>query len=619
GTQTITGVGSWTGTGTLTIGYDSSTVLANDVTMTFSDYLVNGSFSLDNHVLTLNPASTLNFTNWGVFDMGSQLLAFDAPGSATFTNHGTTSGSGVFQTSGTVSLYAGGTFSPPLRVVSGTTTATGTIQSTITVEAGATLKVPDGNSLTANGNVTVDGTLSGGNASSYFILNGVSLTNNGSSVTVANVYFASGAHTLQGTGSFSTNTATIQYGATVDLGSNHQMSTVMIDSGGTFNLNGYTLSLSGAGTPLTNNGTFDTTASTVVYNGTVPQTAATTNVDYASLGIDNAAGVTLSGPETVPGTLTLTNGRLFLGAHTLTLGDAATIGGTPSATAMVVADGNGYLRKTSAGPLTFTFPIGDVSGNYTPVALTCTTFPAGEAVDARVRDLQHPTMPGTTYLTRYWTLNSAATSAGCTGIFTYVQADVVGTESSLAPAKYNGVAWTLLGSGTVNVVDNTLTGTFESFSDFSGGEAVALAVNLASFAAEQTGNSIRVTWETVSETNNQGFNLYRSTAPESAGDLMAFVPSQAPGSTQGASYEWLDTEVEIGQTYWYWLEDIDLSGQTTLHGPVSVALLTPTAVSLTNLHADSTSGMPAASLGLAAILAIAVVGAALGMERRLTR
>ncbi|HSN75649.1 MAG TPA: hypothetical protein VL334_11280, partial [Anaerolineae bacterium] len=46
GTQTITGVGSWTGTGTLTIGYDSSTVLANDVTMTFSDYLVNGSFSL---------------------------------------------------------------------------------------------------------------------------------------------------------------------------------------------------------------------------------------------------------------------------------------------------------------------------------------------------------------------------------------------------------------------------------------------------------------------------------------------------------------------------------------------------------------------------------------------
>ena len=291
-------------------------------------------------------------------------------------------------------------------------------------------------------------------------------------MTVANVYFASGAHTLQGTGSFSNNTATIQFGATVDLGSDHQMSTVVIDGGGTFNLNGHTLSLSGAGTPLTNNGTFDTTSSTVVYNGTVPQTAATTNVDYDSLGIDNAAGVTLGGPETVPGTLTLTNGRLYLGAHTLTLGDAATIGGTPSASAMVVADGDGYLRKTSAGPLTFTFPIGDVSGDYTPVALTCTTFPAGGAVDARLRDAKQPTMPGTTYLTRYWTLTSAATNAGCTGIFTYVQADVVGTEANLAPAKYNGLVWTLLGSGAVNVVANTLTGTFESFSDFSGGEAI---------------------------------------------------------------------------------------------------------------------------------------------------
>ena len=103
--------------------------------MAFSNYQVFGTFSLDNHVLTFNPASTLNFTNYGTFAMGSQLLAFDAPGGATFTNYGTTSGGGTFETSGTVSLYAGGTFNPPLKVVSGTTTAYGTINGTITVRS----------------------------------------------------------------------------------------------------------------------------------------------------------------------------------------------------------------------------------------------------------------------------------------------------------------------------------------------------------------------------------------------------------------------------------------------------------------------------------------------------
>ena len=110
GTQFITGAGSWTGTGTLTIDSGSSTYLANDVTMAFSQYLVNGTFSLDDHVLTFNPAGALSFTNWyGTFAMGSQTLAFDAPGSATFNNYGTTSGGGTFETSGTVSLNAGST------------------------------------------------------------------------------------------------------------------------------------------------------------------------------------------------------------------------------------------------------------------------------------------------------------------------------------------------------------------------------------------------------------------------------------------------------------------------------------------------------------------------------
>jgi hypothetical protein len=471
GLQTIAGTGLWMGTGTLNL-WGPNTVLANDVSMAFSEYQVFGTFSLNNHTLTFTPASALTFRNFGMFDMGNRTLIFEAPGVANFENYETMSGSGLLKTMGTVYLIAGGTFTPPLEVESGTTTASGTIQNTISVKTGATLQV---GSLVANSDVTIDGALSG--YGSDFYLHGQTFTNNGSSVTVSNFSFQSGSHTLQGSGNFTGNTATVQSGATVNLASDHQMSSMAIEVGGNFDLSGHTLSLSGPGTPLTNNGALNAAGSTVVYNGTVPQTVATTNIDYHDLGIDNLAGVTLDGPEIVPGSLILTNGHLLLGAHTLTLGDAATIGGAPSAAAMVVADGDGVLRKTSAGPLSFTFPIGDSNGNYTPISLDCVAFPAAGAIDASLRDAVHPAMPSATYLTRYWVLESSATDADCTGSFTYVHDDVVGAEIDLVPAKFNGAAWVILDSATVNTAANTLTGTFDRFSDFSGAEGIIFDVN----------------------------------------------------------------------------------------------------------------------------------------------
>ena len=117
----------------------------------------------------------------------------------------------------------------------------------------------------------------------------------------------------------------------------------------------------------------------------------------------------------------------------------------------------------------------------------------------------------------------------------------------------------------------------------------SLAVTLASFTADAQADGVRVGWETTSEINNAGFNLYRA---ESASGAQAklnadLIPSQAPGSTQGALYEYLDANVAPGQTYWYWLESVDISGATTLNGPVSVDVSAPTAVALTDLQADS--------------------------------
>ncbi|MFZ1241172.1 MAG: hypothetical protein WAV66_17725, partial [Anaerolineae bacterium] len=64
-----------------------------------------------------------------------------------------------------------------------------------------------------------------------------------------------------------------------------------------------------------------------------------------------------------------------------------------------------------------------------------------------------------------------------------------------------------------------------------------LAAALAGFDAAQSGEAIRVTWETVSEIGNVGFNLWRGTTPN-APDVQlnaSLIPSQGPGSSQGFS------------------------------------------------------------------------------------
>jgi hypothetical protein len=98
------------------------------------------------------------------------------------------------------------------------------------------------------------------------------------------------------------------------------------------------------------------------------------------------------------------------------------------------------------------------------------------------------------------------------------------------------------------------------------------AVLLVSFDAAPSGAAILVTWESSQEIENLGFNLYR--AESEAGPMARLndelIPSGVPpGSPFGTVYEWLDEDGLVpGQVYYYWLEDVDIYGRTTLHGPV---------------------------------------------------
>jgi hypothetical protein len=95
-------------------------------------------------------------------------------------------------------------------------------------------------------------------------------------------------------------------------------------------------------------------------------------------------------------------------------------------------------------------------------------------------------------------------------------------------------------------------------------------ITLSAFNAIPKSNKVILQWSTESEIDNAGFNLYRSESEN--GNYTKINSSLIPAkgsSTQGASYEFTDNNVQNRKTYYYKLEDIDLNGNSTMHGPVS--------------------------------------------------
>lgn len=94
------------------------------------------------------------------------------------------------------------------------------------------------------------------------------------------------------------------------------------------------------------------------------------------------------------------------------------------------------------------------------------------------------------------------------------------------------------------------------------GRDVSLPVELSSFTAISTDKGVILRWRTMSETNNLGFNVYRSRTQE--GDYIRITPTLIKGHGTDATphdYSFLDETAEVGKTYFYYIEDTDFSGK----------------------------------------------------------
>ena len=96
-------------------------------------------------------------------------------------------------------------------------------------------------------------------------------------------------------------------------------------------------------------------------------------------------------------------------------------------------------------------------------------------------------------------------------------------------------------------------------------------MSLVSFTAKGSNNAVKVEWETASEMDNVGFHLYRATSPGGPyTKITDKLISARPRQGNGANYSYVDADVSVGRLYYYKLEDIDIFGTHTFHGPICV-------------------------------------------------
>ena len=110
--------------------------------------------------------------------------------------------------------------------------------------------------------------------------------------------------------------------------------------------------------------------------------------------------------------------------------------------------------------------------------------------------------------------------------------------------------------------------------DIQFGPTGTLPVTLSTFTAQYLNSKPTLYWQTQSEEDNMGWFIYRNTVEDftSAEKITGMIEGHGT-TTQPQSYIYEDAEqLQIEQTYYYWLESVDYGG--TLHHYDKVAQIT---------------------------------------------
>jgi hypothetical protein len=100
-----------------------------------------------------------------------------------------------------------------------------------------------------------------------------------------------------------------------------------------------------------------------------------------------------------------------------------------------------------------------------------------------------------------------------------------------------------------------------------------LNIVVSTFTANYTEDStVNITWITASETNLTGFQIHKGSSNDVGESARHGVRISATNTSENATYNFVDSEIQPGNSYFYWLEILVNDGTSYFHEPVFVEI-----------------------------------------------
>jgi hypothetical protein len=527
--------------GTVYVAGSTSSANNRVVTVAGDVYIDGGTF----YVLNANGGSS---TNIGTLNVGGNLVLASG---ATMIKDGTAAAVGNLQFSSTTANQTftnNGTFTGPINVNINNTFGRVNLAGDLAISGSLALTAGtfdiDVNTLTLQGTTTrTAGAIDADNG--LLVLNGTSaqtlpanaiVAGNIKSLTVNNSAGATltGNHTIGNTLTLTSGALAMSTGTTLTMGTNSDIIRIAGSLSATPVFN------SQVDVRYQNVGTLTT-------GNELP--ANEPNIKSLMIETGGSNPVSLGHPVVINGDLTLTSGKLVLGANDLSVSTIT----QNSTSSWVTTDGAGALKVMNmAASTTQLFPVGASTSSYSPLSVA----PAAASQDWSVR-----VASGIQPSTGVWYSNDAVqrtwnvtpyTSGSSTALTTATaemtfQWDVSNTGMLTANSAWNGNSATAIvnhytgsnwetAGGTLTAGDANPVYTLKlaysgSFSPFAISKStMPLPVTLLSFTGKRMNGANELKWITATESGNRGFAVERSLDGRSYTQV-GFVVTRAPVAT----------------------------------------------------------------------------------------
>jgi len=108
---------------------------------------------------------------------------------------------------------------------------------------------------------------------------------------------------------------------------------------------------------------------------------------------------------------------------------------------------------------------------------------------------------------------------------------------------------------------------------FPQNEDQTLPLTLSIFTAVVSAqNYVQLQWVTSTESGVMGYYLHRGQTDVLSEAILISPMIESTNTSHGHSYTYTDSEVSLGNTYYYWLQGVDYDGQSYYAGPIAVPI-----------------------------------------------